>query len=184
VADRDGDGIPDAEDACPDVPGVKTDNPKTNGCPSDRDGDGIPDTEDACPDAAGPHTDDPKTNGCPKAAIVNGQIRINEQVKFATGSAKILTDSDELLTAVAQVMTDHPELKHVRVEGHTDNVGKAAMNKKLSRARAESVVAWLVKHSVARSRLSAEGFGMDRPIDNNATELGRKNNRRVEFHIE
>src|SRR6201999_3074752 len=48
--DRDRDGIIDADDACPDVAGVKTDDPKTNGCPSDRDKDGIVDTEDACPD--------------------------------------------------------------------------------------------------------------------------------------
>jgi OmpA-OmpF porin, OOP family len=67
-SDRDGDGIIDAEDACPDVPGVRTNDPKTNGCPpppSDRDGDGIIDAEDACPDVPGVRTDDPKTNGCP-----------------------------------------------------------------------------------------------------------------------
>jgi len=65
--DRDSDGIIDPEDACPDVPGVRTDDPKTNGCPppSDRDGDTIIDPEDACPDEPGVKTDDPKTNGCP-----------------------------------------------------------------------------------------------------------------------
>ena len=63
--DRDGDGIIDSEDACPDVPGVRTDDPKTNGCPSDRDKDTIIDKEDACPDVPGVRTDDPKTNGCP-----------------------------------------------------------------------------------------------------------------------
>ena len=47
-ADRDHDGIADDEDACPDVPGVRSDDPKKNGCPPDRDGDGIPDAEDAC----------------------------------------------------------------------------------------------------------------------------------------
>ncbi len=67
--DRDHDGVPDDEDACPDVPGVKTADPKTNGCPevkpADRDGDGILDAEDACPDVPGVRTADPKTNGCP-----------------------------------------------------------------------------------------------------------------------
>lgn len=70
--DGDGDGVFDADDACPYTPGVRTDDPKTNGCPSpapppppDRDGDVIPDGEDACPDVAGVRTDDPKTNGCP-----------------------------------------------------------------------------------------------------------------------
>jgi outer membrane protein OmpA-like peptidoglycan-associated protein len=71
-ADRDGDGILDKDDACPDVPGIKTDDPKTNGCPavpvptpSDRDGDGILDKDDACPDVPGVRSDDPKKNGCP-----------------------------------------------------------------------------------------------------------------------
>jgi outer membrane protein OmpA-like peptidoglycan-associated protein len=182
--DKDGDGIPDAEDACPDVKGVKTDNPKTNGCPPDRDGDGIIDSEDACPDAPGPKTDDPKTNGCPKAAVVNGMIKISEQVKFATGSAKILKDSDELMGAVADIFLKHPEIKKVRIEGHTDNVGKAAANKKLSQARAESVKTWLTKHGVDKSRLTAIGFGQEKPIDDNTTDKGRANNRRVEFHIE
>ncbi len=69
-SDRDKDTILDPEDACPDVPGVRTDDPKTNGCPppSDRDGDGILDADDACPDEPGVKTDDPKTNGCPPPA--------------------------------------------------------------------------------------------------------------------
>ena len=68
-ADRDGDGVFDDEDACPDVPGVRTDDPKTNGCPrSDRDGDGVFDDEDACPDIPGVRSEDPRANGCPPAA--------------------------------------------------------------------------------------------------------------------
>jgi len=65
--DRDHDGILDPDDACPDEPGVKTDDPKTNGCPppKDQDGDGIVDPEDACPTVPGVRTSDPKTNGCP-----------------------------------------------------------------------------------------------------------------------
>jgi OOP family OmpA-OmpF porin len=67
VLDRDGDGVLDGEDACPEVSGIRTDDPKTNGCPAptDRDGDGVFDAEDACPDSPGQKTDDPKTNGCP-----------------------------------------------------------------------------------------------------------------------
>ncbi len=66
-SDRDHDGILDPDDACPDTPGVKTDDPKKNGCPppKDSDGDGILDPDDACPDTPGVKTDDPKTNGCP-----------------------------------------------------------------------------------------------------------------------
>ncbi|HVY47433.1 MAG TPA: OmpA family protein [Minicystis sp.] len=67
VLDRDGDGIPDAADACPDVPGVPSEDPSKNGCPEvkDTDGDGIPDAEDACPTVKGVRDPDPKKNGCP-----------------------------------------------------------------------------------------------------------------------
>jgi OmpA-OmpF porin, OOP family len=65
--DRDGDNILDLEDACPDVPGVPTDNPATHGCPppGDRDGDSILDPVDACPDVRGVASEDPKLHGCP-----------------------------------------------------------------------------------------------------------------------
>jgi hypothetical protein len=66
--DRDGDGIPDALDACPDEPGVPTNDPKTNGCPppmKDRDGDRIPDDEDACPDVKGAPDPVRALHGCP-----------------------------------------------------------------------------------------------------------------------
>ncbi|HEX3769988.1 MAG TPA: OmpA family protein [Polyangiaceae bacterium] len=184
--DKDGDGIIDSEDACPDVAGVKTDDPKTNGCPPDpdRDKDGIPNADDACPDAPGPKNADPKKNGCPAAAVVGKQIIIREQVKFRTGSAVILAASNEILSAVIGVLDGHPEITHVRIEGHTDNVGAKAMNQTLSEKRAASVVAWLTKHGIQPARLSSQGFGMDRPIDSNETPEGRQNNRRVEFHIE
>jgi outer membrane protein OmpA-like peptidoglycan-associated protein len=182
-ADRDEDGIADDVDACPDVKGVASDDPKRNGCPPDRDGDGILDDQDACPDVAGPPNADPKKNGCPKVAVMQGQIRIFEQVKFKTASAEILKESDEILDAVAKTLKDHPEIKHVRVEGHTDNQGNAAYNKGLSQRRAESVMAALVKRGIDRKRLEAKGWGQEKPVDSNANEPGRQNNRRVEFHI-
>jgi OOP family OmpA-OmpF porin len=184
--DSDHDGIIDAEDACPDVPGIRTDDPKTNGCPPpdpDRDKDGIPNDVDACPDVPGDPDPDPKKNGCPKAMVVAGQIKIVDQVKFKFGSAEILPESDAILGAVKRILDEHPEIKKVSVEGHTDNQGSAAYNKNLSSKRAASVVNWLVGHGVDAGRLSSIGYGLTRPMDTNATEAGRKNNRRVEFHI-
>src|SRR5690606_24891399 len=90
----------------------------------------------------------------------------------------------EVLEAVAKVLSEHPEIKRVRVEGHTDNRGAAALNKRLSAARAASVVGWLTKHGIDKERLTSEGFGPDRPIATNQDEAGRSLNRRVEFHIE
>jgi outer membrane protein OmpA-like peptidoglycan-associated protein len=183
--DRDHDGIVDEQDACPDEAGVKTDDPKTNGCPppKDRDKDGIIDEQDACPDAPGPANSDPKKNGCPEARVESGQIKILERVEFENNSAKLRPESDHVLNAVLDVMKSHPEFNKLSVEGHTDNHGAAAYNKRLSEQRAGAVVKWLVDHGVARERLSAQGFGLERPIDTNATEDGRQNNRRVEFHI-
>jgi OmpA-OmpF porin, OOP family len=185
-SDRDKDGIIDAQDACPDVPGVRSDDPKTNGCPPDpdRDKDGIPNESDACPDDPGPKSADPKTSGCPRVYIKNARIEILDQPKFDLNKANIRPESDSLLTEVAKVMTDHPEVKHVRVEGHTDSTGTAEYNKKLSAQRAESVVNWLVSHGISRDRLTSVGMGKESPMVPNDTEANRALNRRVEFHIE
>jgi len=187
-SDRDGDGVADAEDACPDVAGRRTSDRKTNGCPEDpdRDKDGILNATDACPDEPGKPDADPKRNGCPVAFVKEGEIKILNQVRFKTGSADILPgpDSEGVLTAVAGVLSEHPEIKGVRVEGYTDDRGTPASNLNLSGARAAAVVKWLVRHAIDARRLTSVGFGQERPIDNNTTDLGRQSNRRVEFHIE
>jgi OOP family OmpA-OmpF porin len=211
--DRDHDGVPDAQDACPDVPGVATSDPKTNGCPGDRDGDGIRDDQDACPDVAGipelkgcpdvdtdkdgipdrldncPKEPGPKENGgCPLkqkqlVIITKEKLEIKDKVYFDTGKATIQKKSFGLLDQVARIISEHPDIAGIRVEGHTDNVGSAELNRTLSRARAESVKTYLVGKGVDAARLTAEGFGPDRPIDSNKTAKGKANNRRVEFFI-
>jgi outer membrane protein OmpA-like peptidoglycan-associated protein len=184
--DRDGDQIPDAVDACPDVKGVADPDPKKNGCPPpppDTDGDGILDPDDACPKVAGPKNPDPKKNGCPLVVVTEKEIKIGEQVKFKFNSAEILKESDTILDAVKKTLDEHPEIVKLRVEGHTDNVGQAAYNKQLSQRRAASVMKWLTDHGVDKKRMVAAGFGMEEPIDTNATEEGRANNRRVAFTI-
>jgi OmpA-OmpF porin, OOP family len=186
--DTDGDGVVDKVDACPTEPGKPDPDPKKNGCPvdPDRDKDGIANEQDACPDEPGKPNPDPKKNGCPTAFIAQGQIKILDQVKFKLGSAALEQgkDSMDVLEAVLKVLNEHPEVKKVRIEGHTDKTGSAAINKKLSADRAASVVKWLTGKGIAKDRLSSTGLGPDQPIDTNDTEQGRKNNRRVEFHIE
>ena len=105
-----------------------------------------------------------------QAYIQADQIKIRDQVKFATASAAIVPgkDSQDVLDAVEKILQQHPEIKEVRVEGHTDSTGAAAFNRTLSQHRAESVVKWLVKHGIDASRLGAQGFGPERPIDDNA----------------
>jgi OmpA-OmpF porin, OOP family len=185
--DRDGDGIPDAEDACPDVKGIRTNDPKTNGCPPpavDTDGDNIPDDLDACPNEKGPADPDPKKNGCPKSVrVTETEIFILEQVEFDTGKATIKPVSDHLLDEVAGVVKEHPEIKKLEVQGHTDNVGAKAMNKNLSQQRADAVMKALIKRGIVAIRLTSKGYGQEKPIADNNTDEGRQKNRRVQFTI-
>lgn len=206
--DRDGDGVPDTDDACGWAAGPKAADPSLNGCPppvtpppcppppppppcpecadQDRDKDGITNDADACPDQSGAADTDPKKNGCPKAFLDKGLIKIREQVRFRTNSADIEPgkDSQEVLEAVLGVLKAHPEIEHLKVEGHTDDRGDPAKNRSLSKARAMAVVAWLVGKGIDASKLGSEGVGADRPIEPNDTDAGRAANRRVELHVE
>ena len=123
----------------------------------------------------GPANADPTKNGCPQAYIQSGQIKIRDKVKFATSSAAIVPgkDSEDVLAGREEDPGRPPEIK-VRIEGHTDNVAWAELNRTLSQHRAESVMKWLVKHGIDAGRLTTQGFGPDRPIDDNRrTRAGR-----------
>jgi len=177
--DRDGDGVPDDDDLCPDEPGPA----ELDGCP-DRDGDGIPDHEDRCPGEPGPA----ENEGCPVPAdhrveLESRRIALHDSIHFDTGKATIKRDSFGLLDEVAALIIKHPEFKRIRVEGHTDNVGSASYNKDLSAQRAASVLRHLIGKGVPPKRLESRGFGMERPIRSNATALGRAKNRRVVFVV-
>jgi OOP family OmpA-OmpF porin len=182
--DRDDDGIIDAEDACPLAAGVRDPDPKKNGCPPDRDGDGIIDAEDACPRERGPRDPDPKKNGCPTLVrVTEREIVILKQIHFEFNKARIMPDSSELLAQIAQVLKEHPEIRQVSIEGHTDALGSAQFNLRLSQQRADAVRTWLMDSGIAADRLQATGHGKTRPVADNKTEEGRERNRRVEFHI-
>ena len=184
LPDVDGDGIADVDDICPNEPGVRSADPKRFGCPLDTDGDGIPDAADACPEERGEANADPKITGCPASVRVEGtQIVILQEVNFATGSDVIAPESYPLLEQVASVMSQHPEIARVAIDGHTDNVGAERANVTLSQRRAVAVVRWLVDHGVDARRLEARGFGPRRPVASNDKPEGRAENRRVEFQI-
>jgi outer membrane protein OmpA-like peptidoglycan-associated protein len=199
--DNDQDGVLDADDKCPtekeDADGFED----TDGCPdADNDKDGICDPwvaeqglsekyasackgSDVCPNEPENVNGVEDEDGCPDLVrIVGDQIKISDKVYFATNKDKILDKSFEMLKEVATVIKSKPEMK-VRVEGHTDNVGRDKKNQKLSERRAESVKQFLVEQGVAADRLTSEGFGASKPIADNKTEEGRAENRRVEFHI-
>jgi outer membrane protein OmpA-like peptidoglycan-associated protein len=183
-SDRDGDGIIDDLDACPDVKGVPDQDPKKNGCPPDTDGDGILDDKDACPNEKGKPDPDPKKNGCPTSVVVtDNEIFILQQVQFDTDKSTIKSVSDALLDEVAGVLKDHGEINKIEVQGHTDDRGGKAHNKKLSQDRADAVKTALVKRGIDAARLTAMGYGQDVPVAENKTPEGRAKNRRVQFKI-
>ncbi len=101
-------------------------------------------------------------------------------VLFDFNKSTLQPASDGVLTQVSALMAANPSL-NVEVQGHTDNVGTDAYNQTLSEARARSVMAWLTQHGVAAGRLTARGYGMSRPIADNASDEGRMKNRRVEI---
>lgn len=101
-------------------------------------------------------------------------------LNFDTDSQVIRPDSLPAVDEVVKLLRGEPALK-LRVEGHTDATGDAAHNRKLSLARAESVVQAIVAQQIARERLSAAGKGPDQPLADNGTEAGRAKNRRVEL---
>ena len=176
--DADGDGVMDDVDQCKDTPaGDKVD---AKGCslPKDADGDGVTDDKDRCPHTpAGVKVDE---EGCQVLFEKTRKSLILEGVNFATGKAELTPESQAILDGVAESLVANEEIK-VQVGGHTDNTGSAAVNKRLSAARAEAVRQYLASKGVAANRLTAAGFGPSTPIASNKTAAGRAQNRRVEL---
>jgi outer membrane protein OmpA-like peptidoglycan-associated protein len=186
--DADQDGIPDGSDRCPLQPEDMDGNEDADGCPEDdldTDHDGVPDFRDACPQQAIRRGQNPRTSdGCPRLAeISEDKIVITERVYFEEGKARLLPESTPVLVAVAQVLVEHPEIRDVLVEGHTNDVGDDEVNYRLSDARARAVMDWLIRNGVDRNRLTSKGYGETRPLVPNDGDENRARNRRVEFTI-
>ncbi|MDP2269730.1 MAG: OmpA family protein [Archangium sp.] len=185
ILDKDGDGLNDDKDKCPNEPEDKDGFQDDDGCPDlDNDSDGVPDDRDDCPMDPGPVDN----KGCPRkyslVAVTKDRIEIKKQIKFATGSAKIVgAESEKILDEVALALKDNAQIKKVRVEGHTDSVGDDSKNLKLSQNRANSVMSALIKRGVDPARMEAVGFGETKPIASNSTSAGKAENRRTEFNI-
>ena len=176
--DSDGDGVMDNVDRCANTPaGTRVDG---NGCPVpvDTDGDGVMDNVDACPNTARGTAVDAR--GCARIFEEGKTTIVLEGVTFNTGSAVLTDAAKAVLDKMAETLNGAPDV-NVEVQGHTDNTGSAAVNTRLSGARAESVRAYLVSKGVAAARLTAKGYGPTVPVADNATAAGRAQNRRVEL---
>ena len=184
--DRDNDGIIDMDDECPDHPGLA----RYMGCP-DRDLDGVPDKLDSCPDTYGTR----ENKGCPLVKVDEkekaAELTPEEQeilknafdnLQFESGKAVIREFSKGSLDTLVMVVMKKKDLR-LYVSGHTDNVGNAATNKKLSQSRAKAVKDYFASKGIDMKRIIAEGFGATRPVADNKTQEGKQKNRRVEMKI-
>lgn len=157
--DRDKDGIPDKDDACPDASGQATSDPSRNGCPG------------AAPVPGGPS----QAGKHPELEEIH--------VWFDLNVARLRPDSEAKLDALARYMDEHKEIRTVEVQGHADDTGPEGFNMGLSWARANSVRDALIKRGVAPQRLKPLGYGETTPLTSNDTEEGRQRNRRVQLVV-
>jgi OOP family OmpA-OmpF porin len=184
--DGDNDGVPDGLDQCANTPvGAKVD---AKGCPSDSDNDGVPDGVDMCANTpAGAKVD---AKGCPIVVseketqlLDTGLLRLSN-ITFDTGKATLKPESSQPLDEVGNVLQQWPQLQ-IEIGGHTDSRGSATMNQKLSEERAQAVLDYLKAKfpTLDPSQYSVKGYGESQPIADNKTEMGRSQNRRVEFKV-
>lgn len=145
------------------------------------------------PPAPEPPAEEPKPEPPPvkqvkaigKAKIENNEIKIPGKVHFETDKATIKEDKEtkEILSTVAEVMKENPQITKLRIDGHTDDSGSSEHNHKLSQARAEAIIEWLAKNGVDKSRLEGKGWGEEHPVAKNDTKENKEQNRRVEFKL-
>lgn len=184
--DSDADGIYDGLDQCPNtLKGCKVD---ATGCPIDSDGDGVCDGLDQCPGTGKNLKVD--ANGCPieitekeTELLDTGMIRL-QNVQFETGKANLKPESLPSLDIVGHVLTKWPQLK-IEIGGHTDSRGSKKLNQKLSEARVDSVLAYLLKAfpELKADQFVTKGYGSSKPIVPNVSPEAMAINRRVEFVV-
>ena len=193
-------------DKCPNEPEDFDNFEDEDGCPDpDNDHDGICDPwvsdqglldkyahvcrgADQCPNEAEIINGVKDDDGCPDKGkqivfVLEDKIEIKDKIYFDNNKATIKKKSNSLLDQIAQSILANPGIKHISVEGHTDDTGKYEHNIVLSRQRAQAVVDYLIGKGIASERLSAIGYGPDKPLDPAKTSKARALNRRVEFVI-
>jgi len=119
-----------------------------------------------------------------KVVVSRERIDLKDKIYFDTGKASIQSRSFELLDDAVQILVDYPEIKKLRIEGHTDSRGSESFNKDLSQRRADSVMTYFIDKGVDASRLSAVGFGEEKPLDPAKNQEAYTKNRRVDFFVE
>lgn len=131
----------------------------------------------------GTDTDSAKRNAVKVTQTTRGaQITSDDRILFDTGKSDVKQDGQVFIERVASILKEKTKA-NVAIEGYTDNVGTAALNQTLSERRAASVKQALVAKGVQASRITATGFGMNKPVGDNTTPEGRQANRRTNIIV-
>jgi outer membrane protein OmpA-like peptidoglycan-associated protein len=146
--------------------------------PVDADSDHVPDTRDVCPSTPAGGTVD--ASGCAPLFTPAAPVLTLRDVQFETGKAVMLPSALPVLDSIARQLEALPDVA-IEIAGHTDSSGIYRRNVVLARARAETVRQYLHQRGVPLERMTARGFGPDRPVASNRTAGGRALNRRVEL---
>jgi outer membrane protein OmpA-like peptidoglycan-associated protein len=127
-----------------------------------------------------------------KYQVVNKDIKLKplktntsfvlNNIFFGFDSANVKKDSELELERVVELLNANPSMT-VEISAHTDDKGADAYNNRLSQARAEAVVNYLVQKGIAKERLVAKGYGKSQPAVPNDSDENRAKNRRVEFKV-
>lgn len=186
--DPDGDGFIGDADRCPNEKEDGLGPDPKDGCVSaDPDGDGIIGATDKCPSKPETKNGYQDADGCPdtvpRVSVTATEVKINEKILFAFGKATIEPASKGLLDEIAFVVNDNPQIEYLEIAGHADKVGSDPVNAQLTKRRAQAVIDALIKRSVDRRRMHAQGYGRYCPLDKADTDAAREKNRRVEFKI-
>lgn len=131
----------------------------------------------------GTDTDSAKRNAVKVTQTTRGaQITSDDRILFDTGKSDVKQEGQVFIERVAKILKEKTKA-NVAIEGYTDNVGAAALNQTLSERRAASVKQALVAKGVQASRITATGFGMNKPVGDNTTPEGRQANRRTNIIV-
>ncbi len=210
--DRDGDGILDSKDVCPDLPEDKDGFQDDDGCPDyDNDNDGIPDNKDNCVNDAEDKDGFQDEDGCPDPDNDgDGVLDVRDRCPDISGPASnqgcplkeipkleenfvlegvvFRTGSSEIMEqSFEKLDVCYEQLKKAQdrryeISGHTDNAGSDKINIKLSLDRANAVRDYLVNRGIDAKRFVTKGYGSSRPKADNKTAEGKQINRRIEFY--
>jgi outer membrane protein OmpA-like peptidoglycan-associated protein len=120
----------------------------------------------------------------PRVELRDNKIEFKEKIQFEVNKAIIKEESFSLLHDIGEVIKTNPHLKKISIEGHASAEGDPKRNKKLSDDRSKAVLEFLAKkEGIEAARMTAKGWGVEKPIAPNDNEDGREKNRRVEFLV-